>query len=514
MAGADAAIKAHKLNTQKSGEPESTLFAEVNQLRKPQVPEVDREAREKAKLNNSICGSIAKSKKFEYLTLSIIVLNAGFIGYNADYSARFEAPENLYDCTGFKPSECYQFIIFENFFAVYFTFEVVVRFFSYRKKSDMLRDGWFIFDSILVLMMVIETWVLPIVGASGPLAQMSILRLLRLLRITRMAKLMRFFPELQIIVKGMVAAVRSVLCTGILLVCILYVWAILFTSEYHQGDLADDDDNVAGKASALFGSMGKSMRHLFIMGTILDDLTLCCNYIRSSDTPWTMLACFIIFILISSFTMLNMLIGILCEVVCATGEGERKQNSEMHVREAITDLFVGMDKDGNGEISREEFMSMKRDNHVMSALQELEVKAKHFEMYADLMFKPEEEGGKIPTFDNEEMLNMIMRLRPGTKVSSLDFSSFQMSVHKNHCSLKNHITNIEKMASVLTGKDVSAAAATRQMSRKVPAPSKDDKSPGMPGQMSASMLPELAQAPEQEIIEELQRRLGSFAAVG
>ena len=51
------------------------------------------------------------------MTLGIIVLNAGFIGYNADYSARFEAPENLYDCTGFEPSECYQFIIFENFFA-------------------------------------------------------------------------------------------------------------------------------------------------------------------------------------------------------------------------------------------------------------------------------------------------------------------------------------------------------------------------------------------------------------
>jgi hypothetical protein len=193
-----------------------------------------------------------------------------------------------------------------------------------------------------------------------------------------MAKLMRFFPELQIIVKGMVAAVRSVACTGVLLIGILYVWAILFTSEYHQGDKTQEE--VAGTAEELFGNMGRSMRHLFIMGTILDDITLCCNSIRRSE-KLTMLAAFIIFVLISSFTMLNMLIGILCEVVCATGEGERNKNTEAHVREAITTLFTKMDNDGNGEITREEFLNMKRDKNVMKALSELEVKPKHFEMY-------------------------------------------------------------------------------------------------------------------------------------
>jgi len=478
----------------------SHLFKEVNNLRKG-VPDKDQDAIDRQKLNSTIFGKLAANKIFEGTTLGFIVLNAGFIGYDADFSARQKGPENLYDCEDFAPSDCYQFIIFENLFAVYFTAEVVIRFLAYKRKIDGLWDPWFMFDSTLVLFMVVETWVLPIVGASGPLAQLSVLRLLRLLRITRMAKLMRFFPELQIIVKGMVAAVRSVLCTAVLLILILYVWAILFTSEYHQGD-ADDAD--CEGAVALFGSMGKSMRHLFIMGTILDDITLCCNSIRGSSKGTAMLSAFIIFVLISSFTMLNMLIGILCEVVCATGEGERNKNTEAHVRESITTLFHKMDKDGSGDITRDEFISMKKDKNVMSALQELEVKAKHFEMYADLMFKPEEEGGEMPTFDFEKTINMIMRLRPGTKVSALDFASFQMTVYKNHDRLRKHITTIEKMTTMLTGHDLGAGSSP---------PSRIDTNmqelaEEPEAKISVSTLPQLEKTSDQEILAELQRRLG------
>lgn len=474
------------------------LFKEINDLRNekkgPDQDEIDR-----SKRNDTIFGKIAGSKVFETLTLGVIVLNAGFIGYDADFSARKKKPENLYDCAGFDKGDCYTFIIFENIFAVYFTGEVIIRLFSYKRSMDMVTDLWFVFDSVLVIFMVIETWILPIVGASGPLAQLSVLRLLRLLRITRMAKLMRFFPELQIIVKGMLAAVRSVICTGFLLLLVLYVWAILFTSEFHQGD-REDDEIEGHEPEALFGSLFKSMRHLFIMGTILDDITVCCNTIRGSSSPTPMMFAFIVFVLISSFTMLNMLIGILCEVVCATGEGERNKNTEMHVRESITSLFESMDKDKSGDITRDEFLSMKKDKSVMKALEELDVKPKHFEMYADLMFKPEEEGGELPKFDFEKTINMIMRLRPGTKVSALDFASFQMTVYKNHDGLTNHINTIEKMTSMLTGQELGTGSS--------PPVRANDKVEEPAAKITASTLPNLDKSTDQEILLELQRRLG------
>jgi hypothetical protein len=324
-----------------------------------------------------------------------------------------------------------------------------------------------------------------------------------------MAKLMRFFPELQIIVKGMLAAVRSVICTGFLLVLVLYVWAILFTSEFHQG--AKEDDEIEGhEPEALFGSLFKSMRHLFIMGTILDDITVCCNTIRGSTSSGPMMFAFITFVLISSFTMLNMLIGILCEVVCATGEGERNKNTECHVREAITNLFNKMDHNNDGEITRDEFLGMKKDPTVMKALEELEVKAKHFEMYADLMFRPEEEGGDSPAFNFDKTINMIMRLRPGTKVSALDFASFQMTVHKNHDSIRKHITTIEKMTSMLTGQDLGAGSSPPSRMD----PNKQELVAEPPAKITASTLPQLEKSSDQEILLELQRRLGMNSAIG
>jgi len=419
-------------------------WKDINALRKPDNPndEAAKEAAEHAKLNNTIFASIVKNKVQEIMTLGVIVLNALFIGYDTDYSARWSRPEGLYN-----QGSRWGFPFMENFFCVYFTGEVLIRFLAFRVKLDCTRDGWFVFDGTLVVVMIVETWVLEFVGGSAAIPiDMDMLRLLRLLRITRMGKLMRFFPELAIIVKGMVAAVRSVGCTAVLLVLVLYVFSIIFTDQFHQGKVFDDDPDIP-EIAVLFGSMGKSMRHLFIMGTILDDMTACTNTIRMSGKSESMMTVFFVFVLISSFTMLNMLIGILCEVVTATSDGERARASEEHIREAIGNLFNQMDEDGNGTISRSEFMGMREDKEVVSALADLDVQAKHFDMYAELMFAPPEEGQPTPMMNMENTVNMIMRLRPGSKVSALDFASFQQAVFQNHSYIKQQINRIDKMMS-------------------------------------------------------------------
>jgi len=92
---------------------------------------------------------------------------------------------------------------------------------------------------------------------------------------------------------------------------------------------------------------------------------------------------------------------------------------------------------------------------------------------------------------------MIMRLRPGTTVSALDFAAFQNMVQKNNDSLAKHVSNIEKMASVLTGKEV---------------PGTHHHTPDPFLQSNAGTFPRIEKAPDQEILAELQRRLGSFSA--
>jgi hypothetical protein len=326
---------AHKIAHGGDAEDEpatANMYKEINDLKHRCAADEAREeeAREKAKYHDGWTAHLVTNKKFEGTTLLFIVFNAAVIGWDSDYTARNGA-YSIWDADA--PIE---FLFCENTFAAYFTFEIVVRFLAYKVKWHVLCDMWFVFDATLVTFMVVETWLMPfLMGSGGPLGQLSILRLLRLLRISRMAKLMRAFPELMMIMKGITAAMKAVVWTVILLVIVTYTWAILLTNEYHQG--LKEDIDVEDGAEVMFGSMGKSMLSLLVMGTILDDVTACADTIRSTDNLF-MLAAFIMYILINSFTMMNMLVGILVEVVGNTAEGEQTRGLEESVKENIMSI--------------------------------------------------------------------------------------------------------------------------------------------------------------------------------
>jgi len=424
--------------------PQAILFREINELRKVDRTPPDDDS---LKYKDSFFGHLAANKKFEATTFLFIGVNSLYIGMDADYSARTGKPADLWD-----PNTPVGFVIMENIFCLYFTLELIVRFVGYKIKKNVFTDAWFVFDSILVTFMVLETWLFPIFGIGGQLAQFSVLRLLRLLRISRMARLMKKVPELMIIIKGMAASFRSVGCTAILQVLILYVWSILFVSEYHEKG-PDDPDEIA----AFFGSMGKSFFSLFIMGTVLDDVTQCTNAIRETGNMF-MLSLFIVFILISSFTILNMLIGILCEVVSNTAESEKTKSAEESVKEEITNIFDAMDVDRNGNITQLEFLQMRDTPKVRAALEEMDIYESHFNRYCELLFQSQEmeEAGKVPEINFETLITMIMRLSPGNHIGALDFSLLRATVDKNQEAIRERIMKIHVLVQKYKGDSVSS----------------------------------------------------------
>lgn len=258
-----------------------------------------------------------------------------------------------------------------------------------------------------------------------------------------MARLMKKVPELMIIIKGLLASVRSVGCTAILQVLILYVWSIIFVAEYHEAEEEGGPD-----IDADFGTMGKSMFSLFIYGTVLDDVTYCTDGIRGTDNM-AMLGLFIVFVLISSFTILNMLIGILCEVVSATAESEKTKAAESQVKKAIQDLFNNLDVDKSGNITEDEFMQMRSNPAVCEALEEMDIHDCHFARYCELLFHrtggAEEGVGKGIGIDEDTLINMILRLSPGNHINALDFSLLQGSIDSTQESLRDRILKIHEL---------------------------------------------------------------------
>lgn len=505
-------------------QPQGGLFKEVNDLRKQKnVPQED----EAAKFTDSCFGRLACNKKFEALTFVFIGVNSLYIGIDADVSARVGKPDDLYD-----PNTPIGFIIMENIFCLYFTFEVVVRFIGFKSWNpcSIIRDRWFMFDGTLVTMMVLETWIFPVFGIGGALSQLSVLRLLRLLRISRMARLMKKVPELMIIIKGLIASFRSVGCTAILQVLILYVWSILFVSEYHEKaesnpcflglgtckpshEITEDEEEIA----SYFGTMGKSMFSLFIYGTVLDDVTACTDAIRGTDNMF-MLSLFIVFILISSFTILNMLIGILCEVVSATAESEKTKAVETCAKDAITTLFTKLDVDGSGTITQDEFMHMRDDETVRQALEEMDIYETHFQRYCELLFqgKKAQQAGKAPAIDFEALITMLLRLSPGNHINALDFSLLQASIDRTQECLRDRVLGINSKISEAMGKPPKALDGespqppNRDGSDLRGAASSNTSAPVEPslGGRKEYTMDMFVRTSSHQIIEELERRLG------
>lgn len=317
---------------------------------------------------------VARTQWFDNLTLVVIALNALWISIDTDYNHA----ETLTDAdVGFQ--------IGENTFCIYFSVELFVRFMAFRRKRDGLKDGWFVFDSALVGMMVMETWMLNLVffilggGSSGSLGNASILRLVRLLRLTRMARmvrLLRAMPELMILVKGMSVATRVVFWTLCLLLIFIYVFGIAFTQLAKDTPLEQE----------YFPTVPKAMSTLLLRGT-LPDLHEFVVTIGDESGVYACLA--MIFILLTTLTVMNMLVGVLCEVINVVSAVEKEQMTVQFVKSKLLALIseAHIDQDANKSISKDEFEKLLLLPEGARIIEEVGVDVVGLVDFADDIFK-------------------------------------------------------------------------------------------------------------------------------
>jgi voltage-gated sodium channel len=273
---------------------------------------------------------LQNSPIFDNFILSVICLNALWIGADVDMYA--DEPAKV----GNVPW------VVENLFCLVFTFEILVRFLNYDRLfkffTDPLMRRWNIFDFVLVVIMIAEVWVMYyLMNGQGGLKMLSVLRLLRLLRISR---LFRLIPELRMMVMSLAAAMRSVSLTLFMLVILMYVFSIIFTQWAHGNDDFD----------LHFGSLGSSFISLMQILVFDDTFDLIRNV---KGTSQGMAILLILFMCVGGFTLLNMLIGIICEIVSETKRIESEKSFITDVRA----IFEEVDADGSGTITREEFLA-------------------------------------------------------------------------------------------------------------------------------------------------------------
>jgi len=459
--------------------------------------------------SDGFCARAAGSAYFQNTTLFIIVLNAIWIGVDVDWNHPVYKEQRGADHLPLEPIST----IIEHCFCGYFSIELTIRFFAYKRKCDCLKDGWFVFDGMLVLFMVIETWVLAIValivggGSSGILAKFSALRLLRLLRLTRMARLMREVPELLTLVKGMINATRAVSFILMFLLLCMYVFAIIFTAQlgdnfaperFYEQQYWESDSDPTGVE--LFGSLGDSMMSLFTRGMLADNLAETLQAIKDrggeiecsdeNDNAYVgstqiygagfvpsaescertggsipLMWAFILFMIISAFCLLNMLIGVLCEVIQDSAQKEAESAQIGALRHDMSQAFHLIDTSRDGLITRTEWQQMRSQKTVQDSMGSLGVEEQHMEERLDQMEESlfgcvdeddDEDDPNQPimpadysrpsrcglTFD--QFIEKVVEIRPDTPASALDIEILRTRVEREEKTFNARLDFIEE----------------------------------------------------------------------
>eukprot|EP00445_Apocalathium_hangoei_P024900 CAMPEP_0203932672 /NCGR_PEP_ID=MMETSP0359-20131031/71021_1 /ASSEMBLY_ACC=CAM_ASM_000338 /TAXON_ID=268821 /ORGANISM="Scrippsiella Hangoei, Strain SHTV-5" /LENGTH=1278 /DNA_ID=CAMNT_0050862143 /DNA_START=42 /DNA_END=3878 /DNA_ORIENTATION=- len=335
---------------------------------------------------------IAKSIVFEYTTLAVICLNAVWIAIDVDYNDADTLAEA-------HPV----FQVGENFFCLYFSSELAIRFGAFSKKKKCFTDFWFVFDTVLVTLMMMETWVITVVvfssgaGPSAGLGSMSMLRVFRLVklaRVSRVARLLRTVPELLILVKGLRAASRSVVVFFVMWTLIIYIYSLFLRMV-----------DVFEEPSPVFTSIPVTMNILLLRGILPQHADFIMNASADNFLFWPILLSFII---VAFVMLMNMLVGVSVEVITAVASTEREGITVLQLATQLRGHLTELGLNCAEPFTPEELQSFLEDPNIASIIEGVGA-----DMLAvvDLTNQFFEENEDIAGLSFLELVEVIMSLR-------------------------------------------------------------------------------------------------------
>jgi voltage-gated sodium channel len=349
---------------------------------------------------------LAKSDWFQNGALGVIVLNVIWIAVDTDLNKA----EVLCNAPPI-------FQVVNNLFCIAFTCEIFIRFMAFQNKADCLRDPWFMFDFMLVLLMIWETWIEVIFYVvfhveSDDDPAMQVIRLFRLLRLTRVARLVRVLrtmPELLVMLKAISIAVKSVGAALVLLSLIIYVFAIFMTQQ-----LADTE---AGKGC--FETVPMASHCLLVNGVFSEQREFLNKML---DVDMAFYAVTLVYLLLASTTVMNMLIGILCEVIAVTAKVEQEELT-LHGLTSKVKEQMAMSEEGEGAktITRADFVSMMDRPEALDDLASEGIDVLAVVDCAPMIFK---DKGRIPLAD---FIGSLLQFRGENKATVKDVVNMRVS---------------------------------------------------------------------------------------
>jgi len=224
--------------------------------------------------------STVESRWFQNFIITIILINGAVLG--------------IQTINSLTPLSILILDVIDKICLAIFVVELTMKLAVYR--FSFFKRGWNIFDFFIVGISLIP--------ASG---ELSILRALRILRLLR---LITTVDSIRRVVSGMLIAIPGVGSVGALLLIFFYIGAVISTTLF--GDLFPQ----------WFGNLGRSMYSLFQIMTLESwSMGIVRPVMEAFPYAWIF---FIPFIMVTTFMVLNLFIGIIVDAIATVKEQEKE----------------------------------------------------------------------------------------------------------------------------------------------------------------------------------------------
>ncbi|MEL6359829.1 MAG: ion transporter [Pseudomonadota bacterium] len=249
--------------------------------------------------------AIISSRSFQGLVLGLIIINAVILGAET--------------IDGVKDSVGQELMILDRIIIYTFAVEILMRFFA--EPRAYFRNGWNIFDFVIVLVSFL--------AATSGLAAIRAFRVLRVLRVVTV------IPRMRVVVSALLDAIPGIASVGVVLILIVYVFAVIAANLY-------------GGDHEIFGDVFVSMYTLFQVMTLEGWPDIAAEVAMTHPNSWIF---FLTFVLIATFTMLNLFVAIVVRVVeedsdaLLTAETKLIQSEIRQLRADIKAMVDSRDRD-------------------------------------------------------------------------------------------------------------------------------------------------------------------------
>ncbi|MDN4502780.1 ion transporter [Alteromonadaceae bacterium BrNp21-10] len=241
---------------------------------------------------------IRSNKLFEIFVVSVIIFSALLVG-----AKTYEMGSGVQQLT----------TILDWVISAFFLTEIIIRFVAEPNKGQFFKHFWNIFDTLIVLVSLIP-------ADNADLAVIG-----RLVRVFRVLRMISIIPELRILLVSLVKALPQLGYVMLLMFIIFYIYAAVGSTLFESIN------------PVLWGDITISLLTLFRVMTFEDWTDVMYETMEVYSLSWIYYLTFIFF---TAFAFLNMVIGIVVNVMEQENAKARAENSELQGEPTLQEIYA------------------------------------------------------------------------------------------------------------------------------------------------------------------------------